>query len=98
MIKTIKQCHLELFYENDIQDEKIPAGIVDLLFMSLHLLDAAAELKDLKAPLRNKLKALDGQLKGKYAIRVNKQYRLIFNWDEIEGAAENVYLDAHDYR
>jgi hypothetical protein len=32
------------------------------------------------------------------SIRVNSQWRLIFQWDGSRGEAEGVYLDDHSYR
>lgn len=97
-IQSFKDRYLEEFYEDDIRGKKIPAAIADRLFLSLMMLDAAVELCDLKSPPGNHLKALSGKLVGRYAIRVNKQYRLIFIWNDDLRVAENVYLDAHDYR
>jgi len=45
----------------------------------LYLHDAA-ELKDLRVPPGNRLEVLKGALKGKYSIRINKQWRIVFRW------------------
>jgi len=37
-------------------------------------------------------------LKGKCSIRINKQWRLIFTWEDGRGEADEIYLDNHDYR
>jgi proteic killer suppression protein len=39
----------------------------------LLILDAAAELNDLRIPPGNQLKALKGDRKGQYSIRINDQ-------------------------
>jgi proteic killer suppression protein len=44
------------------------------------------------------LKSYQGSLHGKYSIRVNKQWRLLFFWDRTGGEADKVYLDNHNYR
>jgi proteic killer suppression protein len=41
---------------------------------------------------------LRGKLDGFHSIRVNKQWRLVFQWDGGRGEAMNVYLDDHSYR
>ena len=53
------------------------------------MLEAASDLRDLRSPPGNRLEALRGDLRGRYSIRVNGQWRLVFRWD---GA------DAHDVR
>jgi toxin HigB-1 len=44
----------------------------------LDMLDAAHTLDDLKVPPNNKLKKLKKDLAGKYSIRINDQWRVIF--------------------
>jgi plasmid maintenance system killer protein len=47
-------------------------------------------------------RASAGSLRGKLAefhsIRVNQQWRLIFQWNGSQGDATGVYLDDHSYR
>jgi proteic killer suppression protein len=44
----------------------------------LDMLDAAHRLEDLKVPPNNKLEKLKKGLAGKYSIRINDQWRVIF--------------------
>ncbi|AFT70009.1 hypothetical protein B5T_01730 [Alloalcanivorax dieselolei B5] len=44
----------------------------------------------------NRFEHLEGNLDGWCSIRVNKQYRLIFEW--IDGVAQGTYLDPHIYK
>jgi proteic killer suppression protein len=53
---------------------------------------------DLRSLPSNHFEKLSGNLKGKCSIRVNKQWRLIFFWNDSGGEAVDVYLDNHDYR
>lgn len=48
--------------------------------MKLQQLNAAGDLKDLSIPASNRLKVLKGDRKGEYSIRVNKQWRICFRW------------------
>ncbi|SEA73028.1 proteic killer suppression protein [Psychroflexus halocasei] len=49
---------------------------------------------DLKIPPSNRLEKLTGKLKDFYSIRINKQWRIIFQW--INEDAENVeIIDYH---
>ncbi len=41
----------------------------------------------------NRLEPLVGNLKGYWSIRVNRQYRLVFKWDDEEKEAYDVYFD-----
>lgn len=49
-------------------------------YRKLLLLDAAEKLNDLKIPPGNHLEKLSGDLSGKYSIRINNQWRIVFNW------------------
>ncbi len=60
----------------------------------LQMLEAAAELQDLRIPPSNRLEKLQGDRAGTYSIRVNDQWRLVFDWDG--GEANNVaFIDYH---
>jgi len=47
----------------------------------LDYLNAAHSLNDLKIPQGNKLESLKGDHKGKYSIRINDQYRIVFRFE-----------------
>lgn len=48
----------------------------------LQMLDMAATLDFLSSPPGNKLEPLIGDRQGRYSIRINRQWRLCFRWDE----------------
>lgn len=75
---------------------KIPAALESALARKLDIVNAAASYRDLRSPPGNLYEMLQPPLDGFSAIRVNKQYRLIFRW--IGGKAEGIYLDPHDYK
>lgn len=58
------------------------------------MLNAAAELKDLRAPPGNRLEPLRGDLAGLHSIRINQQWRIVFRWSA-SGPAEVRILDDH---
>ena len=60
--------------------------------MRLIGLNIAAKLDDLKVPPGNKLELLKGNRSGQYSIRINRQWRICFNWYENEGNAYNVEI------
>lgn len=53
----------------------------------LAMINAAAQIDDLRVPPGNRLEALKGDRAGQYSIRINDQWRVCFRW---QGA------DAHD--
>lgn len=73
---------------------KFPADIVKTALRKLDLMNAASDLRDLRSPPGNRLKALVGDLKGFYGIRVNDQWRIIFRWEE-KNASDVMLTDYH---
>ncbi|KAB5607567.1 type II toxin-antitoxin system RelE/ParE family toxin [Bifidobacterium jacchi] len=69
-----------------------PAGIERTLMRKLQMLKAARSLQDLRIPPGNRLEPLKGDLQNHWSIRVNQQWRLIFQWDETNKEATNVYF------
>jgi proteic killer suppression protein len=67
--------------------------ILALSRRKLGMLDSAISLEDLLIPPANRLEKLHGNLSGFYSIRINKQYRIIFQFQN--GKAANV--DIVDY-
>ena len=56
----------------------------------LEILDAAESLKDLAALPGNRLEALTGDRAGQHSIRINKQWRICFEWSD--SGPENVEI------
>ena len=50
--------------------------------MKLEILEAAEVLNDLRIPLSNHLEALTGDRSGQYSIRINRQWRICFVWEQ----------------
>lgn len=98
MIGTFRDNYLGRFYWDDQHHKKIPADIRNSLFRRLQMLDIVRSEQDLRAPPGNHLEKLTGHLQGWRSIRVNAQWRLIFQWDEARNMALQVYLDNHSYR
>ena len=70
-----------------------PSGVEKQLKRKLQMLKAAHALQDLKIPPGNMLEPLKGDLLGHWSIRVNKQWRLIFQWDDENKDAYDFYFD-----
>lgn len=45
------------------------------------MLNAAVSLADLRVPPGNRLEALSGGRRGQHSIRVNRQWRVCFIWE-----------------
>ena len=59
----------------------------------LQYLNAAERLRDLAVPPGDRLEALKGDRRGFHSIRINDQWRIIFNWknDGVTGVAVTDY-------
>ena len=60
----------------------------------LDMLDAAAELRDLRRPPGNRLEALRGDRAGQHSIRINDQWRVCFRWGD-RGPEDVEIVDYH---
>ena len=60
----------------------LPLTIQKLTYRKLLLIDGAERLDDLRIPPGNRLEKLSGDLSGKYSIRINDQWRILFSWKE----------------
>lgn len=73
-----------------MRSRKFPADIQDRALRKLSLLEVATVPEDLREPLSNHLETLKGNRKGQMSIRVNKQWRICFVWED--GAAHDVEI------
>ena len=91
MIKTFRHKGLEVYYQKG-STRGIQAKHAGKLRMQLAALDTASEITDIDLP-GYRLHRLKGSLKDRWAVRVNGNWRLTFEF--IDG---NVYiLDYEDY-
>ncbi len=60
----------------------IPRSIWPIAARKLDMLNAAHDLRDLRVPPGNRLEALKGDLLGWHSIRINDQYRIVFQWKD----------------
>ena len=92
MIVSFRDDWLRVFFVDDIRSKKIPPDLESRLFRKLQMIDDATTDQDLRIPPSNHFEKLRGDLEGLHSIRVNKQWRLIFQWVGAKGEASNVYL------
>ena len=58
----------------------------------LDILVAATSLADLQALPSNALEGLKGDRKGQYSIRINRQWRICFDWPDGQSGPSNVEI------
>lgn len=73
---------------------KIPIDIQKIGRRKLRMLNNSQNIADLRIPPSNRLEKLSGNLNGFYSIRINKQWRIIFEWNN-GNASEVEIIDYH---
>ena len=62
----------------------------------LAVLDAATSLNDLRSLGGNRLESLGGDRQGQFSIRINRQWRICFEWaDDAQGPSNVEITDYH---
>ncbi len=77
------------------RSRRLPADIQGVALRKLRMLNQARELSDLRVPPGNRLEALTGGREGQYSIRINRQWRICFNWRE-GGPGDVEIVDYHE--
>ena len=97
MIKSFRSQGAEDIYHGRMTREarkSIPQPLWGIAWRKFDMLNAATSLTDLKVPPANRLESLKGALKGKYSIRINAQYRVVFDFRNSD-AYEVAIVDYH---
>ena len=94
MIKNFRGAFAELIFQQRRVPKGFPTDVAKVARRKLVQLNAAATLADLAAPPGNRLEALRGDLAGRYSIRINDQWRIVFRWSE-SGPDEVEIVDYH---
>lgn len=79
MIKTFKSKETAKIFDGEFS-RKLPHKIQGIAFDKLQILDLITNISELKVPPSNNLEKLKGDRHGQYSIRINKQWRICFNW------------------
>ncbi|MES0490530.1 MAG: type II toxin-antitoxin system RelE/ParE family toxin [Leptospirales bacterium] len=92
MIRSFKDTFTEdLFHGIDTaKTRKVPRNIKSVAVRKMDQLDAAIDISDMKAPPGNRLEKLKGDFKEYYSIRINDQYRIIFQWNNSQASNVSV--------
>lgn len=79
---------------NGIRVKNLQIEIQNVGRRKLRMLNNSQTINDLKIPPSNRLEKLSGNLDGFYSIRINDQWRIIFQWKD--GQSEQVkIIDYH---
>ena len=81
MIKSFSSKETEKIWRGEIST-KLPTDIQRKARMKLRIINNSISLNDLKTPPGNQLEPLKGDRIGQYSIRINKQWRICFEWNE----------------
>ena len=79
MIKDFK-CKETEFIFNGLFSKKLPQSIQRLAERKLVMLHRSTTINDLRVPPANHLETLSGNRKGQHSIRINKKWRICFEW------------------
>ena len=92
MIRGFKDRKTQRFFEGQrVRDFQ---GFADQAARRLTVLDSAMSLQDLAALHSNRLESLSGTRTGQHSIRINRQWRICFCWEE-EGPNDVEIVDYH---
>jgi proteic killer suppression protein len=94
LINSFADKETEKIWEGEMS-RVLPAEIQLVARRKLRMLNNAENINDLRIPPANRLKKLKGEFSNFYSIRINDQWRIIFNWES--NNAENVEItDYHE--
>jgi len=93
MINSFKDKETEKIW-NGIISSKFPFEIQQTARRKLRMINNSQNINDLRIPPGNRLEKLQGDLKTKYSIRVNDQWRIAFVWED-SNSSEVEIIDYH---
>ncbi|MCC5935391.1 MAG: type II toxin-antitoxin system RelE/ParE family toxin [Balneolales bacterium] len=93
MIISFGSKQTELIWKG-IRVKNPPLEIQTIARRKLRMLNSAQSVNDLRIPPANRLEKLSGDLSGFYSIRINRQWRINFKWQQ-GNASETEITDYH---
>lgn len=76
------------------RSKAVPADLQRKALRKLEQIDVVDDLNELRVPPGNRLEGLGGDRAGQYSIRINRQYRVCFIWEDGD-AYEVEIVDYH---
>ncbi|MGQ0741312.1 MAG: type II toxin-antitoxin system RelE/ParE family toxin [Alphaproteobacteria bacterium] len=94
MIRSFRDSETALIWQGR-RSRKFPVDIQQVALRKLRMLNRARDLRDLRIPPANRLEPLKGSRAGQWSIRINRQWRVCFRWQN--GGTDDVEIvDYHD--
>jgi proteic killer suppression protein len=94
MIRSFRDAETATIWDGR-RSRRLPPDIQPVALRKLMMLHRARTLQDLRVPPANRLEPLKGKRSGQWSIRINRQWRICFRWND--GDASNVEIvDYHD--
>ncbi|MGB8363153.1 MAG: type II toxin-antitoxin system RelE/ParE family toxin [Rhizomicrobium sp.] len=94
MIRSVRDAETALVWAG-LRSRKLPPDIQSIALRKLMMLNRARTLQDLRMPPANRLEPLKGKRGGQWSVRINRQWRICFRWND--GDAHDVEIvDYHD--
>ena len=79
MIKRFGDREAEKIW-NGVRSKKLPNEVQDVARRKLRMINNAQDVNDLRIPPANRLEKLKGDPKKYCSVRINNQWRIIFQW------------------
>ncbi len=80
MIRSFADAETERLFHDDECPSRWRA-FRSVALRKLDMIEAAVRVEDLRAPPGNRLEKLKGDRRGRWSIRINDQWRIVFRWD-----------------
>ena len=93
MIISFKDKEVEKIWKGTVST-KFPFEIQQTARRKLRMINNSQDINDLRVPPGNRLEKLKGDLKNRYSIRINDQWRIVFSWDD-NNSSEVEIIDYH---
>ena len=79
MIESFDSKETKIIFDGQFS-KKLPYDIQQRARLKLFQIHSATDVNQLRIPPSNRLEKLTGNLKSFYSIRINQQWRIIFQW------------------
>ena len=93
MIRSFGDKETEKIWDG-IVSRKLPFDIQNVARRKLRMINSSQDINDLRIPPANRLEKLKGNLSSFHSIRINDQWRIIFEWKN-DDAYEVTIVDYH---
>jgi len=93
MIRSIRDKRVQQILDGRVP-KRFPTDLARAAERRLKALQRAGQVEDLSVPPSNRLERLKGRKAELWSIRINRQWRICFRWEE-DGAYDVEIVDYH---